>query len=242
VKNAILGLGLAVMAIITILILFTVYGQNTRQNELEDSLSMAVEQTIENLKVEKHYDIADKDELIADLNQNLVLSLESDSEVEVRVLAVDYEKGLIDVEVIETYKQPNKTTGKAVCRKTIVVDEKQENGPTYHFVTFYAPDKNGVFTEYFKYSASEGSDVITPKGTPKLKGYTLKGWSTSVPNDGEKHDEYVEGSPALDYEYDSEGNCESTAGEGMKLIVSSETNFYAVFEKIPEEVSNGNAG
>ncbi|MEE1504732.1 MAG: hypothetical protein UGF89_10880 [Acutalibacteraceae bacterium] len=232
-KNAILGLGIAVMSIITIMILFTVYGQNTRQNELEDSLSMAVEQTIENLKIDKHYDIANKDELIADLNQNLILSLESDSEVEVRVLAVDYEKGLIDVEVIETYKQPNKTTGKAVCRKTIVVDEKRDNAPTYHFVTFYAPNKDGVFTEYFKYSAASGSDVITPQGTPKLKGYTLKGWSSITPEENEKYEDYVGRSPEFDFEYDEDGSCNSIAGEGTKLIVSSEMKFYAVFEENP---------
>lgn len=231
-KNAILGLGLAVMAVITALILFTVYGQNTRQNELDEALSTAVEQSLENLKIDKHYTIEDKDELIADLNQNLILSLESDSEVVVKVLAVDMERGLIDVEVTETFKQPNKTTGRAVCRKTIVVDEFQELPPTYNFVTFYTRDKDGNFTEYSKISVATGSDVFCPMSPPKLKGYVFKGWSLEGPPEG--GGEY---NPTIDYEYDSDNknytlvsSVTGTEGEGTKMIVTSEMNFYAVFE------------
>ena len=56
-KNVIISIGLVMMMIITILILYTIYGQNTRQNEVEEALSAAVEQTLENMKIDKSYDI-----------------------------------------------------------------------------------------------------------------------------------------------------------------------------------------
>ena len=225
-KNVIIALGVGLMSVLTILILFTVYGQNTRQNELEDTVSAAVEQTLKNYKISKHYDVKDVNELIADLNQNLILSVESDSELEVRVLAVDTEKGLIDIEVTEDYVQPNKTRGKAVCRKTIVVDEYAEPIPTYCFVTFFNQDEDGNFKEYVKYSIGTGSDVVCPTKVPECKGKTFKGWSLEKPENGKPV------SCTYIYEGGTYKLVDAVTGENSdtKLIVSSDTQFYAVYQ------------
>lgn len=188
-KTAIISCVLVLLLIITSLILFTIYGQNTRKNEVEDSLSIAVEQSLETLKIKKTYNINNTEEFVADFLQNLLISIESDSEVEVNILSVDVEKGLLDVEVIETFSQPNGSTKSVSCRKTVILEEYFHEAPQYYFVRFMTTKdgNNEDFVEYKTYSICEGSLLIVPSGSPKKEGYTFVGWSTEKPSDANSY-------------------------------------------------------
>lgn len=229
-KNVIISIGLVLITIITTLILLTVYGQNTRQNELDDALSSSVEQSLDNLKISKTYTINDTDEFIADFMQNLVVQIESDSELEVNVLSVDTEKGLLDVEVVETFRQPNGTKGTVSCRKTVILEEYRQKEPVYYFVKFKTIDfkedggsvkfvKNDdgefAFNDYKTFSICEGSQVIFPETPPVMKGYTFKGWSLTAPTDDNDF------SPEI---------VDLTTEEGT-MTVTNELVFYAVFKE-----------
>lgn len=225
-KNVMIGIGLTLITVVVILILFTIYGQNTRQNEVEEALAVAVEQTLDNLKISKNYEVDDKDEFVADLMQNLVLAIESDSELEVNVLSVDTEKGLLDVEVVEKFKQPNGSTGEANYRKTVILEEFHRKEPNYYFVKFeYAKTeeayKDGNFMNYKVFSISEGSNVIFPEKAPSQKAKnegetrTFKGWSLTKPSSGNEY------SPEI---------VSLTMEDGSKMTVTNELVFYAVFE------------
>lgn len=216
-KNVIIGIGLTLMLCVSILILYTVYGHNTRQNEVEEALTVAVEQSLENMKIDKKYDVKDKDEFIADFTQNLLLLVESDSEVEINILSIDIDKGLFDVEVIMTYNQPNGTTGYASCRKTVILEEYRPKEPVYCFIKFLTEKENrsGNFEDYKTFAICEGSHVIFPQTTPEQEGHTFKGWSLTKPSAENSY------SPDL---------VTNTNEEGEQMLVSNELTFYAVFD------------
>ena len=233
-KNVIISMGLVMMMIITILILYTIYGQNTRQNEVEETLSVAVEQTLENMKIDKSYDINSTEEFIADFNQNLILSIESDSVLEVNILTVDIEKGLFDVEVVETFVQPNGSKGTASCRKTIILEEYKSVAPAYYSVDFLAEKeyRSGEFSAFKTFSICENSHVIVPLVFPKQQGHTFVGWSLDKPtadNDFSPECQFVVST--------DDGNTVIIPNEGVdgvgadgKMVVTGSLVFYAVFK------------
>ena len=182
-KNAIIACVLILLFIISALIMLTVYNQNTRQNELEDSLSAAVEQTLENLKIKKNYSIDNTDEFIADFLENLLVSIESDSDIKVEILSVDIEKGLLDVCVTETYRQPNGSMKDIRCRKTVILEEYSQEPPVQYAVRFMttAPENNVDYVDYKVFKLTEGSKIIIPGVAPAKEGYTFVGWSTEKP-------------------------------------------------------------
>lgn len=199
------------MMIASVLIMFVIYGQTTRQNELQDTLSTAVEQSLENMKFKKNYTINNTDEFIADFVQSLTLSIESDSDIEVNVLNVDTDKGLFDVEVKEKFRYPNKKKGTITCRKTIVLDEYQRDKDTYHFVKFVTQKeyKSNDFVEFKTYSVSDKSIVIFPQEEPTIKDHKFKGWSLEKPTN--------DNSPTL-------------IDTSKKMIANKNIYIYAVFE------------
>lgn len=234
-KNVIISMGLVMMTIITILILYTVYGQNTRQNEVEEALSVAVEQTLENMKIDKSYDVNSTEEFIADFNQNLILSIESDSVLEVNILTVDIEKGLFDVEVVETFKQPNGSKGTASCRKTIILEEYKSYAPAYYSIEFLTEKEHqtGEFSNFKTFSICENSHVIVPVAFPVQKGHNFIGWSLDKPTAENSY------SPECQFvvSTDGDGNkvivpSDSVDGVGAdgQMVVTGSLVFYAVFE------------
>lgn len=216
-KTAIISCVLVLLLIISSLIIFTVYGQNTRQNELEDSLSTAVEQTLENLKIKKAYSIDNKEEFIADFLENLIVSIESDSALEIKILNVDIEKGLFDVYVTETFNQPNGSTKSISCRKTAILEEYFVVAPKYYAVQFMTTrDGNDEdFVEFKKYQICEGSYLIAPPTTPEKEGYAFVGWSLEKPSSDDENPPTVVDIDALD----------------GTLEISENLTYYAVFAK-----------
>ena len=59
--------------------------------------------------------------------ENLLLQVDSASHLKVRVLMSDYEKGLIQAEVIETYKTPNGKEKAVSQTRTIVLEKYKKN-------------------------------------------------------------------------------------------------------------------
>ncbi len=215
-KNIIISIVLIVLTIITALTLFTLYSQNTRENELDESLSIAVEQSLDNLKINKSYDVNNTEEFIADFLENLLVLIESDSEIKVEVLSVDIDKGLLDVNVVETFKQPNGSTRTASCRKTIIMDEYVKAAPVYYSVQFLTNDKENSenFVAFKEYSIYNGSKIIVPTATPKREGYTFEGWSDTKPSTANSF------SPEI-----------VNADELQNKVVENNLVYYAVFKE-----------
>ena len=168
-KYSVYGVVLLVLAVLTIAGGMVVSGKDIRENEMDKALNTAVEQTMEQLKKESGYEIKDAQELIADFHPSLLLHISSDSDLEVKILTADTEKGVLDVEVRQTYQTLRGTKKEAVCRKTVLLEQysdKQE----YCVVKFLV---NG--TIYDKYTIYPGALLSLPP-EPEIEGYVFQGW------------------------------------------------------------------
>ncbi len=122
-KNVFLGSGITIYAIISIVIVMTLCGTNMRQNELNRAVDSALQDTVENQFDSKTYSVSSNDEFIADFMEALLVQINSDCSIKVNVLDVDYQKGLLSVEVIEKYKHPIGTEGQVSVKITVIMEQ-----------------------------------------------------------------------------------------------------------------------
>lgn len=168
-KHMVYGSVLLIVTVMVIAGVMIVSGKDVRGNEVEKALNTAVEQTLKQLKMHGSYEIEDSRELIADFQQALLMHISSDADIKVKILTADAQKGVLDVEVTETYKTVNAEEKQAVCRKTVILEQYSGKG-NYCTAEFLV---DGAV--YEKYSLYQGSTVVIPKA-PHKDGYSFRGW------------------------------------------------------------------
>ena len=168
-KYTIYGAALLVMAVLVIAGTMIISGQDVRENEMDKALNTAVEQTLEQLKQDGGYEVEEPGELIADFQQSLLMHISSDSQLEVKILTADTQKGVLDVEVTERYQTVKGTKKHAVCRKTEILEEYSEKAG-YCMVEFLV---DGIVHE--KYSIYRGGSLVLPPD-PEKHGFIFQGW------------------------------------------------------------------
>lgn len=160
-KNIIIGFVVTIIALLCIQITLTVNARQIRQQEVTDALDAALEGTI-NVLAKKTYNIDDKSEYIADLVMGLSSQIDSNSDVSIKILDADYDKGLLSVQVTETFKHVNGKEGKVVANKTVLLEKKQYNENTsdtnLYTIQFILPDK----TVYKHMELPEGTLLYEP--------------------------------------------------------------------------------
>ena len=124
-KNVFFSMGIALCAILSIVIVMTLCGINMRQNELNDAVNNAMKETVENQFNDKTYSVSSDDEFVADFMESLLVQINSDCAVTIQVLDVDYAKGLLSVEVTETFQHPIGTQGKVSVKRTVIMEQYQ---------------------------------------------------------------------------------------------------------------------
>jgi hypothetical protein len=122
-KNVFLGFGITICAIISIVIVMTLCGTNMRQNELNRAVDIALQDTVENQFDSKTYSVSSNEEFIADFIEALLVQINSDCTVKINILDVDYQKGILSVEVIEKYKHPIGTEGEVSVKRTVIMEQ-----------------------------------------------------------------------------------------------------------------------
>lgn len=123
-RNALIGFFCLAILLLSGVAVSTSESRTLRQNELDNSLGKAMEQSMIVLKENDTYEIANKEEFIADFIQNTLIQLNSDSDYKITIYTADFEKGLLDAEVEETYNQVF-GKGSVSVRKTVVADQEK---------------------------------------------------------------------------------------------------------------------
>lgn len=122
-KSVFLAFGITICSFLSIVIIMTLCGTNMRQNELKRAVDSALQDTVENQFDNTTYKVNSNDELTADFMEYLLVQINSDCTVVVNVLDVDYQKGLLSVEVIEKYKHPIGTEGQVSVKRTVIMEQ-----------------------------------------------------------------------------------------------------------------------
>ena len=169
-SRAIKGVSLFIIMIIFIAIILTLHGRATRANENTNALVTAIETSLSSVMNQKAYSIEDSDEFVADFLETLLIQYESDSEITVKILKQDMEKGLLSVEVDEKYNHPNGKDGTVSVQRTVIFDKKVEKEPVYHTIQYMVDGK-----EYKKFSLLEGEALISPQ-EPDKEGHSFLYW------------------------------------------------------------------
>ncbi len=168
-KHMIYGSVLLIIAVMVIAGVMIVSGKDVRENETDKALNTAVEQSLKQLKTYGGYEIENSQELVADFQQALLMHISSDADIQVKILAADEKKGVLDVEVRAAYKTVNAKEKQTVCRKTVVL-EQYSGKRNYCMAEFFM---DGII--YEKYSLYPGSTIVIPRN-PRKDGYEFRGW------------------------------------------------------------------
>lgn len=121
-KQAILGFMFLVVALLTVCTMFSIHSKDARTDEIEKNLTKTAEQALEQTLNNKVYKIEDAKELVADFVQNLILGVNSDSDISIKVIDIDYDNGLINIEITENFKYVNGNKGSVTIKKALVVN------------------------------------------------------------------------------------------------------------------------
>lgn len=182
-KNAIIALiGIAMVIMVTVGI-NTVENKTMRQNELDSNLDKALERTMEILTIDPVYQISKNDtEVAADFIENFLVNTTSDATFKIDIITVDPEKGLLDVQVSESYAQVI-GTGKVSARKTVILDDWENPENTYFTIRFCLDDK------IIKQVNIHGGDKITkgilPQSIAESETAVFKGWRMMMPQESD---------------------------------------------------------
>lgn len=124
-KQMVFGLIAVTMVVLFLTIIITVHGRTLRSSEVSQSLSEAMQTTMNHLLSQNSYSISDTDEFVADFLEAFLMQVNSDSDITVHILEADVQKGLLSVEVVETYTHPNGEKGQVSACRTILLDKKR---------------------------------------------------------------------------------------------------------------------
>lgn len=174
-KNVIYAIVMGVSVLLIIIAVMVLNGRIERENDMENALSVAVDQAIESLIDTNSYDITDNELFVADFNEALLSQLndggdrakDKNLKITVAVTGVDAEKGLLSVHVIEEFTHLNGNIGIVSCDATVVLEAQEEK--ELHTITYYV---NGSI--YKAYQCTEGESfkrVTTDPTSPDGKRF-----------------------------------------------------------------------
>lgn len=170
-KHIIYAVSTVILMIIVFATVITVSGRGERNTEMADNLATVMEQTVDNLMSNnKQYEITSYNDFVSDFLENLSVTLDTDSDITVNVLSADQVKGILSIEVIETYKHPNGEIGTVSCNKTVILESYEEDTKSTYQITYKV---NGDV--YKEYDIQQDKPLIEPK-SPTIDGKTFQYW------------------------------------------------------------------
>lgn len=126
-KNVVLGVVGGFLLLYIAMIGLTIFGIQSRENELENCLSDIV---LDEIKLhyippvlrEPDYEPVSSGVIQKEIRKELQYRITSDSDYSVELLACDMDKGLLSVCVVETYRLPNGKEKRWKYTKTAIID------------------------------------------------------------------------------------------------------------------------
>lgn len=196
-------IGLAAMAVLIFFAGMALQAKTNVSTENENALSNAIMDTVSAMFENENYSADDNEQFVADFIQGLSQKIESKADLTVNVLKADSDAGLLSIEVIETYEQPNGQKKSISCIRTVIFDRKEvveQELSTYNVKYYTTKDAylNGD-ESYKEYNLLEGDEIVKPKNPEAEKGTSLEGknfkkWY-SAESDAEAKFEDANGAP-----------------------------------------------
>ena len=143
------------LGILTLAVILTIGGAMNRRNELQRSLSNAMEETVEWIAADTEY--GDKDMMaVAACAESMVFAADTDSDITVEMYQADMQKGVLTMKVLENFCHPNGKRGTAEWQRTVIYNRREADEPETYQVL--------------------GGEHIMPPVEPKAEGLVFGGW------------------------------------------------------------------
>ena len=120
-KNMLVAFYAAIIAFLIILIGFTIHGRSIRQVELDNALKSSMENAMTILLYEEGKPQTEE-EWTSDFIQSFAQQINSNSDLEIVIIEVDMEKGLLSVEATLTWYHPIGTKGSVSSFRTAILE------------------------------------------------------------------------------------------------------------------------
>lgn len=163
-KHVVFGCCGGMMILLFSVLLLTLQNRSVREEELKQSVAetmdLAMEQAAAGI-------FSDGEEFSAYFKDVLTEQITSASELDIKILCADPEKGILSAEVKEMYRYPNGKTGSVSCKRTMIREEHTPEKTDRYVVDFYL-DKTDLKEKrdcYKTYSVADG-DVIAQPAAP----------------------------------------------------------------------------
>lgn len=173
-KKVMIAITLVTAIVLMVLIIFTTNGRAAREEEISQSLAEAVESSLEEIFLKNTYSIENTEEFVADFLQYMSVKMNSNSDITVNVLDIDYGKGMVALEITGTFKHPNGSDGVVSVQKTVLLEQSEELPEGYYRVTYYVGDK--VFMEM----VVEEGEILQEPDTSGIEGFRFWGTETGT--------------------------------------------------------------
>lgn len=170
-KNIIIGICSIALIGILLLTVYTIHGRNIRQAELNHALADAMEQTVAKTGTAHVDGPKSNEELTSLFLEKFMAQVESDSKVEIHILDVDWEKGLLSAEAVLTYLHPTGKEGSVSSRQTMIRESHSEKEEKEFCSVSYIVGEDS----YKIYHIQKGSTIMVP-GAPEIPGKVFQGW------------------------------------------------------------------
>ena len=188
-KHIIFGVFATLVIILVLMGNITIEGSAMRNRDLKNALHSSLEQALRDSVSKENYSATDNELLLADALFLLTRQLNANDKgmsLEVDVVDVDAEKGLICVHATETYTGINGRPGKAEDSATVVLE--REIPKQRYDITYTLPEdiqKELLLPETVRsYCIEERSPIKIPD-TPSAidkKGWSIKAWKDKKTN------------------------------------------------------------
>ncbi len=163
-KNVVLGIIGTVISIYVLLTGLNVYTFQTFQNQLENSFSRILKETLED-----GYASGDSEAAIESMQQSLTKAMSDKGEVFLQIQSFDVEKGILSASVTGKVEPLIGEIKTIVLEKTVIIDKKMLNEPRV-MVQFYVDQRL-----YKTFQLVKGEECPLPK--PPFENFV--GWAES---------------------------------------------------------------
>ena len=170
-KNAMLLLVNTILGVLMLIMVMTMYGRINRSMELESNLSSVLEESVENILINRVYNIPDTKELLTDLTEALVYCTDAQSEIQIDIMQCDIEHGIVAANASMLYKHPNGKEGIVETERVVIVNAtNKDKANIMHTVTFYVDE------EIYKIYRIEENNLISAPANPEVPDKVFVGW------------------------------------------------------------------
>ena len=167
----------AMLGVITLCVVFTILGRSNRSMELKGNLSSVMEETVENLFLDEASKNLCEDEILNQFIDDLLLCMDSNSDVEIDIFAFDRIRGLLSARVTAIYEHPNGKEGRLSSERTVITEllpgkEEKRMGT----ICFWMEEEC-----YKMYQIAYQDTIVEPYLSEQIKGRFL-GWKDEEGN------------------------------------------------------------